>query len=118
MTSAEHDAAVSNNHAEVTTTCQTCGSRVGIGGDVDEGTQFYIPIEDDHQVCEEQVERLRKAIEHQVWWLIAGGYEHAASSVAVYLYPGSAAPLRRYAQDHPEHAKRIDEISWVPKVTT
>lgn len=65
-----------------------------------------------------EVERLRQSIDHMVWWLISENYEHAASSLAVYLYPGSAAPLRRYAQDHPEYAPVIDEISWVPKVTT
>lgn len=65
-----------------------------------------------------EVERLRQSVDHMVWWLISENYEHAASSLAVYLYPGSAAPLRRYAQDHPEYAPVIDEISWVPKVTT
>ena len=64
---------------------------------------------------EAENERLRRGLADQVRWLIMEGYEHAASSFAVYLYPGSSAPLRRFAQDHPDMRERIDAIGWVPK---
>lgn len=39
--------------------CPTCGSTVGlsIGG---EGTGHYVPIEDDHQVCEQRIAELER----------------------------------------------------------
>lgn len=43
--------------------CPTCGSTVGVIT-ADEGTSHYVPIEDDHQVCEAEIERLRAALRH------------------------------------------------------
>ena len=60
-------------------TCPTCGSKVGVRTG-DEGTNHFIPIEDDHQVCEQEIERLRALVaelqEERDAWLLETQRRH------------------------------------------